>query len=71
MPWKFRISWRGRPYIGYFPPFKLRDIIFNKGKCPRCGHYLVKRKGKYGVFIGCTNYPSCKYTKNIIDKKKK
>ena len=29
--------------------------------CPKCGSQLVKRKGKYGEFIGCSNYPSCLY----------
>lgn len=31
--------------------------------CPRCGGRLVKRRGKYGEFIGCTNYPKCHYKK--------
>ena len=31
-------------------------------KCPKCGGNLVERKGKYGNFIGCSNYPKCKYT---------
>ena len=32
-------------------------------KCPECGHDLVERKGRYGVFIACENYPECKYVK--------
>ena len=32
-------------------------------KCPWCGGDLIKRNGKYGDFIGCTNYPKCKYTR--------
>ena len=31
--------------------------------CPKCGGKLVERNGKYGKFIGCSNYPKCKYTK--------
>ena len=31
--------------------------------CPRCGGNLVVRNGKYGSFIGCSNYPKCKFTK--------
>ncbi len=34
--------------------------------CPKCGGQLVKRKGKYGEFYGCSNYPKCRYT---VDKK--
>lgn len=31
--------------------------------CPLCGHDLVIRKGKYGEFVACSNYPECKYIK--------
>lgn len=30
--------------------------------CPYCKTPLVLRKGKYGEFYGCKNYPKCKYT---------
>jgi len=33
------------------------------GVCPQCGGTLIKRKGKYGDFYGCSNYPNCMYTK--------
>ncbi len=33
-------------------------------KCPQCGHELVLRKGRYGEFIACSNFPKCKYTKD-------
>ena len=35
--------------------------------CPECGSPLVIRKGKYGEFVACSNYPTCKY----IQKEKK
>lgn len=31
--------------------------------CPECGSPLVIRKGKYGEFTACSNYPTCKYIK--------
>ena len=31
--------------------------------CPKCGGKLVYRNSKYGSFIGCSNYPKCKFTK--------
>ena len=31
--------------------------------CPECGHDLVIRKGRYGEFVACSNYPTCKYIK--------
>ena len=36
-------------------------------KCPKCGSNLVKRSGKYGDFLGCSNYPDCKHTQSIYD----
>ncbi len=38
--------------------------ITEEDKCPRCqiGH-LIKRKGQYGEFWGCSQYPKCKYTR--------
>jgi DNA topoisomerase-1 len=32
--------------------------------CPECGSELLLRKGRYGEFIACSNFPKCKYTKN-------
>jgi DNA topoisomerase-1 len=29
--------------------------------CPQCGGALVTRHGRYGPFVGCSNYPTCKY----------
>ncbi len=37
--------------------------------CPQCGNPLVIRKGKYGEFIACSTYPTCKYVKPSDDKK--
>lgn len=31
--------------------------------CPECGNPLVVRKGRYGEFVACSNYPACKYIK--------
>ncbi len=31
--------------------------------CPECGNPLVIRKGRYGEFTACSNYPECKYIK--------
>jgi DNA topoisomerase-1 len=33
--------------------------------CPECGGKLSIRLGRNGRFIGCTNYPECKYTRNL------
>ena len=33
--------------------------------CPECGNPLVIRRGKYGEFTACSNYPKCKYIKKV------
>ncbi|WP_020159280.1 type I DNA topoisomerase [Methylobacter marinus] len=38
-------------------------------KCPECGSPLSIRLGRNGRFIGCTNYPTCSYTRNLNDDK--
>ncbi|TNF68015.1 MAG: type I DNA topoisomerase [Gammaproteobacteria bacterium] len=30
-------------------------------KCPKCQHDLLIKQGRYGKFIGCSNYPNCKH----------
>ena len=42
-----------------------KQCLIQQGICPRCGHNLVLRKGKYGDFMGCSNYPKCKFTQPI------
>ncbi len=41
-----------------------REATIAKGICPKCGGILVKRRGKFGTFIGCSNYPKCRFTHN-------
>ncbi|MDR7419360.1 MAG: AAA domain-containing protein, partial [Armatimonadota bacterium] len=35
--------------------------------CPQsgCGGRLTERNGRFGRFLGCTNYPRCRYTENL------
>lgn len=42
---------------------KTEEDFDNNYICPKCGSKLVKRKGKYGTFTGCSNYPKCHYKK--------
>jgi DNA topoisomerase I len=36
--------------------------------CPLCGNELVYREGRYGRFIGCSTFPKCRYTEQILKK---
>jgi len=40
-------------------------VVFTGEMCPDCGKELVKRKGRFGEFIACSTYPTCKYTQNL------
>ena len=48
-----------RHYVKYKEDLKQKNI------CPRCYGQLIVKKGRYGDFLGCSNYPKCRYTKNI------
>ena len=48
-----------------FPP---REDGSDPRVCPECGSGRLSVKlGKFGAFIGCSNYPECKYTKPLVD----
>lgn len=34
------------------------------GICPRCGGKLIEREGKYGKFLGCSNFPKCRFVES-------
>jgi len=36
--------------------------------CPKCGHELVIRWGRYGKFISCGNFPECRHTEPWLEK---
>ncbi len=42
---------------------KPNDPEFTGENCPKCGAPLVYRRGRYGPFIACSNYPRCRFTK--------
>jgi len=52
---------------------ELADHFFPEGEdgqpargCPSCGDgNLSLRLGKFGAFIGCSNYPNCKFTRQL------
>ena len=48
-----------------FPP---REDGSDPRVCPECGKGRLSIKlGKFGAFLGCSNYPECKYTKPLTD----
>lgn len=47
--------------------FPIKEDGSDPRKCPDCENGRLSIKlGKFGGFIGCSNYPTCKYTKPLI-----
>ncbi|MFL2651396.1 MAG: type I DNA topoisomerase [Anaerolineales bacterium] len=36
--------------------------------CPKCGEELLIRNGRFGKFIGCSGFPECRHTEQILQK---
>ena len=56
----------------FFPKEDLTKNGEPNKKCPTCSNgKLGLELGKYGAFIGCSNYPECKFTKQIASNENK
>ena len=71
-----RLDWQ-KVLGDFYDPFMLK-ITEGKAKiksqkmaiptgefCPKCGSELLRRKGRFGEFIACSNFPKCKYTTDL------
>ncbi|MFI3284381.1 MAG: type I DNA topoisomerase [Erysipelotrichaceae bacterium] len=47
-----------------------RELERTGDVCPECGGELVYRQGRYGKFISCINFPTCKHTAKIANPNK-
>lgn len=69
-----KVEHDGKYFVGCsnFPKCKYTvhdaTVLSNPKKCPACGGFLIKRKGKKNKhwFVGCTNYPYCEYTEKLF-----
>ncbi|MBE2221481.1 MAG: type I DNA topoisomerase [Anaerolineae bacterium] len=51
------------------PKIDLKKEVELVGRnCPDCGKPLLYREGRYGRFIGCSNFPQCRFTEQILNK---
>jgi DNA topoisomerase-1 len=64
-------------YSRFKPQLELAKIEMPESKaelekigrdCPKCGHELVIRFGRFGKFISCNNFPTCRYTEPLLEK---
>ena len=47
--------------------FPAREDVGDPRLCPSCGSGRLGLKlGRYGSFIGCSNYPACQYTRKLV-----
>lgn len=44
---------------------KVQEEMKKQKICPYCKTALGLRKGRYGDFYGCSNFPKCKYTQKV------
>lgn len=64
------VDWR-KIISDFYPPFA-EKLIFaaNDGDeptdivCDKCGHMMVRKSGRYGKFLACSNYPACSNIKS-------
>lgn len=45
-----------------------RPVIEIGEACPECGRPLVIKTGRFGEFVSCSNYPECKYSRQLQKK---
>ncbi|MEA3309713.1 MAG: type I DNA topoisomerase [Chloroflexota bacterium] len=47
---------------------KMRQKEYVGRDCPQCGEPLLVKWGRYGKFIGCSNFPACRHTEPWVEK---
>ena len=47
------------------PEIKASMIKETTEKCPLCGKTLLEKMGKFGKFLACSGFPSCRYTRPL------
>ncbi|MGB9627169.1 MAG: type I DNA topoisomerase [Thermodesulfobacteriota bacterium] len=47
-----------------------KEKIPTEVSCEKCGAKMVKRWGKRGFFLACSNYPKCRYTREVFENEK-
>jgi DNA topoisomerase-1 len=50
---------------GEIVPAESPPVETSTETCDKCGRAMVKKQGKFGVFLACSGYPECKNTRSI------
>jgi len=57
-------------FLGAIPDALKPKLLKPGAACPRCGKKLIRRRGAYGRFLGCSAYPACSFTESKLGKVK-
>ncbi|MCD8294282.1 MAG: type I DNA topoisomerase [Clostridia bacterium] len=65
------VDWK-RMILDFYPPFSEELNTANTGEdemtdilCPKCGSPMIRRPGRHGTYLACSNFPACR---NIISE---
>jgi DNA topoisomerase-1 len=50
---------------GHIHPLELRKPAVTGDVCEKCGKPMALKRGRYGAFLACTGYPSCRNTRPV------
>lgn len=67
-PWEFKkAKYRARHSHSYKAGKQSSDGLATGQECPNadCKGKLVEKKGRFGAFIGCSNFPLCRFSRGI------
>lgn len=56
----------GKPPVEETEEFKALQQKFKDKKCEKCDNPMEVKNGRYGPFLGCSNYPDCKNITSIV-----
>lgn len=70
---------RSKAMNDFYDPFivkfeEVRNVMYKDpdeetgDMCPECGKPLVLKRGRYGTFTACSDYPNCKYVLKVVPK---
>lgn len=60
---KYGADLAGRKLIG-----SPRASTGGEPTCPECGSSMVRKEGRYGMFLSCTRYPACRGTRDLAGR---
>jgi len=53
--------------VELMPEVKAETEVLDR-LCPEDGGQLIVRHGRFGKFVGCSNFPACRYTEPWLEK---